>query len=184
MSFPSTLVWSAPVKHQYWISSHACTLRVTFETVFWLTDNLPSNQLQWEWQTRLSTLRVWPRPPPPSKPFLCSSMHISFWDHGWLSTEGWPPLCCPFKLPGKTLPASSLTDHPELKNNPALPPPGAFPEPKASSCASLWCPFSTFNRSWLLFNSPWLWDPRVSQVWMWLPLHLAQHLERWKGFLP
>ena len=119
--------------------------------------------------------------PNPSFALWCTP---SFWGQGWLSTEGWPPLCCPPKLSGKTLPASSFTDHPELKNNSVLPPPGAFPDPRASSCAPLWCPFSTFNRLWLLFNSPWLWDPRVSQVWMWLPLHLAYHLEWVERFSP
>lgn len=117
-------------------------------------------------------------------------VHMSLWDQGWLCRERRPTLFWQLKLPGKTFPALFLTDHPELQNNSAPPPPGAFPDRqhpphththKASSCAPFWCSLSNSNRSRPLLTDPWLWDPRPGPVWMLLPLHLACHLERRRG---
>lgn len=55
-------------------------------------------------------------------------VHMSLWDQGWLFRERRPTLFWQLKLPGKTFPALFLTDHPELQNNSAPPPPGAFPD--------------------------------------------------------
>lgn len=126
----------------------AWTIRVTFQIVFWLTDNLPTLKSP---KTEMAEQPLYPAQlimsPTPFKHSPGSLVLGSLWDQGRLPRKGWP-----LRLHKITFSAPSHTDYLELQNNPASPPPGAFPEhhlsSKASSCVPLWYPVSTSNRTW------------------------------------
>lgn len=116
--------------------------------VFWLVNSLSTPK---SLKTEMAKQPLYPAQlitsPSPSKPYPGSLVHRSLGDQGRLPREGWP-----LRLHGITFSALSHTDHLELQNNSAPPPPGAFPEhhpsPKASSCTPLPCPFSTCEGTW------------------------------------